>query len=192
MEGTGIGLAISKRLAEAMGGKLFAQSTEGHSSIFSLELPISSGAIHEKEALSVGSTVPVWKLEAKAKTRTVLHIEDNPSNLTLVEGILALRSEIQLLSTLQGRRGLEMARECAPDLILLDVHLPDLAGDTVLRTLKEDARTRGIPVVIVSADATPAQVQRLLGYGAETYLTKPLEIAAFLRTVDAALAPNRN
>ena len=84
-----------------------------------------------------------------------------------------------------------MARECAPDLILLDVHLPDLAGDTLLRTLKEDERTRDIPVVMVSADATPAQVQRLLGYGADAYPTKPLEIAAFLRTVDEALAANR-
>ena len=188
VEGTGIGLAISKRLAEAMGGKLFAHSVEGRGSTFSLELPISTGEIQKIEPFGNRREVAVLGSENKASTRTVLHIEDNPSNLTLVEGILALRSQIELLSTMQGRRGLEMARERAPDLILLDVHLPDLAGDTLLRTLKEDERTRHIPVVMVSADATPAQVQRLLGYGAAAYLTKPLEIAAFLHTVDEALA----
>ena len=187
VEGTGIGLAISKRLAEAMAGTLSVQSTVGRGSVFSLELPMAAGAIQDHEQRDVQLAVPTLPFLAKPTTRTVLHIDDNPSNLTLVEGILSMRSDIELLSTMQGRRGLELARECTPDLILLDVHLPDLAGDALLRTLKKDERTRHIPVVMVSADATPAQVQRLLGYGAEAYLTKPLEIAAFLRTVDEVL-----
>ena len=191
VEGTGIGLAISRRLAEAMGGTLAVQSTVGRGSVFSLELPIAAGAVQDHGPRDVQLAVPILPLPAGPTTRTVLHIEDNPSNLTLVEGILSMRPEIQLLSTMQGRRGLEMARECAPELILLDVHLPDLAGDALLRALKEDESTRDIPVVMVSADATPVQVQRLLGYGAEAYLTKPLEIATFLRTVDEALAAHR-
>ena len=120
-------------------------------------------------------------------THTVLHIEDNPSNLTLVAEVLALRPQLMLISTMQGRSGLDMAREHHPDLILLDVHLPDLAGDVLLRELKEDPRTRDIPVVMVSADATPLRIQRLLDLGAKAYLTKPLEVPMFLHTIDHAL-----
>ena len=187
VEGTGIGLAISKRLAEAMGGTIKVESAEGQGSTFSLELPISDAASQEAEVPSVPSLPPVEEVSSKAATHTVLHIEDNPSNLTLVAEVLALRSQVKLLSTMQGRSGLDMAREHHPDLILLDVHLPDLKGDTLLRELKEDPSTREIPVVMVSADATPLQIQRLLDLGAEAYLTKPLEVPMFLHTVDNAL-----
>ena len=92
---------------------------------------------------------------------------------------------------MQGRSGLDLARERRPDLILLDLHLPDLPGDALLQALKEDERTREIPVIMVSADATPTQIQRLLGLGAKAYLTKPLEIPALLQVVDGALAEKR-
>ena len=187
VEGTGIGLAISKRLAEAMGGTITVKSAEGQGSTFSLELPISNESSQEAETPNVPSLMPVAEVSSKPATHTVLHIEDNPSNLTLVGEILALRSQVKLLSTMQGRSGLDMAREHHPNLILLDVHLPDLSGDSLLRELKEDPITREIPVVMVSADATPLQIQRLLDLGAQAYLTKPLEVPMFLHTVDNAL-----
>ena len=187
VEGTGIGLAISKRLAEAMGGTVAVESVEDQGSTFSLELPIADEAARETEAPGVQASLSIVEATSKPPTHTVLHIEDNPSNLTLVAEVLALRSQVKLLSTMQGRSGLEMAREHHPHLILLDVHLPDLAGDVLLRELKEDPRTRQIPVVVVSADATPVQIQRLLDLGAKAYLTKSLEVPMFLHTVDTAL-----
>ena len=101
--------------------------------------------------------------------------------------VLALRSQVTLISTMQGRTGLDMAKEHHPDLILLDMHLPDLPGDVLLRELKKDSRTCEIPVVMVSADATPLRIQRLLDLGAKAYLTKPLEVPMLLHTVDNAL-----
>ena len=187
VEGTGIGLAISKRLAEAMGGTISVESVEGQGSTFSLELPISAEAVHPPETSNGQTILPVMEATSRPVTHTVLHIEDNPSNLTLVAEVLALRPQVALLSTMQGRSGLDMAREHHPDLILLDVHLPDLPGDALLRELKEDPRTREIPVVMVSADATPLRIQRLLELGAKAYLTKPLEVPMFLHTVDNAL-----
>ena len=187
VEGTGIGLAISKRLAEAMGGTVSVESVENQGSTFSLELPIAAESIPSTEAQDTQTLPPVVEAVSEPATHTVLHIEDNPSNLTLVAEVLALRPQLTLISTMQGRSGLDMAREHHPDLILLDVHLPDLAGDVLLRELKEDPRTRDIPVVMVSADATPLRIQRLLDLGARAYLTKPLEVPMFLHTIDHAL-----
>ncbi len=187
VEGTGIGLAISKRLAGAMGGTISVESAEGQGSTFSLELPISAGSSQPVDEPGVQAPLSAVEASSEPVTHTVLHIEDNPSNLNLVAEILALRSQVTLISTMQGRSGLDMAREHHPDLILLDVHLPHLAGDVLLRELKDDPRTREIPVVMVSADATPLRIQRLLDLGAKAYLTKPLEVPMFLHTVDNAL-----
>jgi CheY-like chemotaxis protein len=120
---------------------------------------------------------------------SVLCIEDNPSNLRLMEAIFESRPEIRLLTALQGSIGLDMARQHAPDLILLDLNLPDIHGKEVLSRLQESARTKEIPVVIVSADATPKQVERLMAAGAKAYLTKPLNISQFLKTLDELLHP---
>ena len=116
-----------------------------------------------------------------------LRIEDNHSNVALVESILAQRPDVTLLTALQGRLGIELARRHHPHLILLDVHLPDMRGDEVLRQLKDDPATREIPVVVVSADATRDQEERLLATGARAYLTKPFDVRSFLHVVDAAL-----
>ena len=187
VEGTGIGLAISKRLAEAMGGTISVQSVESQGSTFSLELPVSTEHVAPAEAPRQQNLASTLEAEGGAAVCTVLHIEDNPSNLKLVSEVLTLRPQIKLISTLQGRSGLEMARQHRPDLILLDVHLPDMPGDVLLQELKADAHTCNIPVVIISADATQRRVQQLLNLGAETYLTKPLEVPTFLHTVDHAL-----
>jgi CheY-like chemotaxis protein len=110
----------------------------------------------------------------------LLYIEDNISNLHLLEHLLAEHSRFELLSAMQGRIGLDLAREHHPDLILLDLHLPDLSGREVLAQLQASPATARIPVVIMSADATPAQIQRLRDGGAADYLTKPLDLALFL------------
>ncbi len=114
----------------------------------------------------------------------VLYIEDNLSNLRLIEQVLGRRPRTTLLSAMQGRLGLDLAREHRPDLILLDLHLPDLPGQEVLRRLLDEPRTREIPVLILSADATPGHVERLLAAGARAYLTKPLDVRQLLALVD--------
>jgi len=118
----------------------------------------------------------------------VLHIEDNLSNVKLIEQVLAQRPNIELLAAMQASVGLELAREHRPMLILLDLNLPDMAGDRVLTLLREDARTARIPVVIVSADATQRQIQRVLAAGATAYLTKPIDVRELLRLIDEASA----
>jgi CheY-like chemotaxis protein len=125
---------------------------------------------------------------AAPNARTVLYVEDNLSNLKLIQELLGLRPGIRLLAAMQGQLGLDLAREHRPDLILLDVHLPDIGGKEVLNFLREDPRTRDIPVAVISADATPGQIDRLLAAGARTYLTKPLDVKKFLTLIDEALA----
>lgn len=119
--------------------------------------------------------------------RTVLYIEDNLSNLELVQRIVARRPDVRLLTATQGREGLDLARQHLPRVILLDVHLPDLSGDEVLRRLKSEGPLAGIPVIVISADATAAQRARLLSLGARDYLTKPLDIRSFLAVLHQAL-----
>jgi CheY-like chemotaxis protein len=114
----------------------------------------------------------------------VLYIEDNLSNLRLTEQILSHRPGIRLLSAMQGQLGLELARAHTPDLILLDLQLPDLTGVEVLRRLREEPRTEHIPIIVVSADATPGQMARLRAAGAHDYLTKPLQVRKLLAVLD--------
>jgi CheY-like chemotaxis protein len=116
-----------------------------------------------------------------------LLIEDNQANVALMESILSQRPDVTLLTAMQGRLGMDLACRHHPDLILLDVHLPDMRGDEVLRRLKDDPATCEIPVVAVSADATREQEERLLATGARAYLIKPLDVRYFLRVVDAVL-----
>ncbi len=119
--------------------------------------------------------------------RTVLYIEDNLSNLELIQRVLARRPGLRLITAMQGRLGLDLAREHHPDLILLDVHLPDIPGDEILRRLKAESPIAGIPVIVISADATAVQIARLLSLGAWDYLTKPLDVKKFLTVLDGAL-----
>ena len=184
-EGTGIGLALSKRLAEAMGGTLAAASTLGQGSTFTVELPRVEGPVERYERLN-GAIEPA--VEPAARRRVVLHIEDNLSNLTLIERVLAQRPGVEVIAAMHGRLGLELAREHRPALVLLDLHLPDMGGEQVLQRLRDDPATASIPVVIVSADATPGHVQRLLGAGATAYLTKPVDVRELLRLLDDTLA----
>ena len=185
IEGTGLGLALAKALTEAMGGMIHVESRVGTGSTFAVEFPLAEPPLArypgESAALAPGS--------GHTQTRTVLYLEDNMSNLRLVERILENSPHLRLITAMQGRLGLELARKHRPDVILLDVHLPDITGEEVLRDLRERPETRGIPVIAVSADATPGSARRLLSQGAHHYLTKPLDIRRFLEVLEAALVP---
>jgi len=181
VEGTGLGLALSKHLVEAMGGTLAVVSELGAGSAFTVEFPLAGAPA---AVLDAPGAPPTGRDEPTAAPRLVLYIEDNLSNLRLIEQVLSRRPHTTLLSAMQGQVGLDLAREHRPDLILLDLHLPDLPGDEVLRRLLDEPRTRQIPVVILSADATPGQSERLLAAGAQAYLTKPLDVRQFLALVD--------
>jgi PAS domain S-box-containing protein len=181
VEGTGLGLVLSKRLVEAMGGRLLVDSRQGSGSTFTIELPASS----EPTGLSSGTDAATTP--AARGRGTVLYIEDNVANLRLFERLVERRPGVTLLTSMHGRQGVELAVAHRPDLVVLDLHLPDVAGDVVLAMLRDDPRTRGIPVVILSADAIPADVSRLLAQGARAYLTKPLDVGAVLALFDEVL-----
>jgi CheY-like chemotaxis protein len=120
--------------------------------------------------------------------KVVLYVEDNLSNLELVESIIVLRPAVRLISAMQGQMAIDLARQHVPDLILLDVHLPDMDGEEILRRLRADPRTQGIPVVMISADGTPRQIERLTGLGVRSYVTKPIHVKEFLKLLDEILA----
>jgi CheY-like chemotaxis protein len=183
IEGSGIGLALGKRLVEAMGGTIGVDCEIGRGSTFWVELPAGENPV---ECYSRGDRREETELPAAttASGMTVLYIEDNPPNRLLMERILENRPAIHLISAMQGRLGLELARQHRPDLILLDLHLPDLHGKDVLQHLRASPKTAHIPVAIISADATPGQVERLLAAGAEAYFTKPLDVKGFLDFLD--------
>jgi len=188
IEGTGIGLALSRRLAEVMGGTVDVESTIGRGSTFYVEFPIVEAPLQRVERLDELGAHPVVSTVDDAERPSVLHIEDNLSNIKLIERVLAQRPGMNLIPAMQGRLGLELARQHRPVLILLDLNLADVAGEDVLHMLRDDPSTAGIPVAIVSADAMPRQVQRMLAAGATAYLTKPIDVRELLDLVDKALA----
>ena len=188
VEGTGLGLALSQRLIEAMSGSVGVESTVGEGSTFWLELPCVAPPLVPAPAQEQHMARP--HSTGSSGRRTVLYIEDNLSNLTLVQEIVAERPDIELLTAMQAQLGLDMARKHLPDLILLDLHLPDLAGPEVLAELRRHETTRDIPVVVISADATERQIDRLMTAGAHAYLTKPLDVTEFLRVMEEAVFEN--
>ena len=121
----------------------------------------------------------------------VLYIEDNTLNRNLVGSILAQRADVEVLFAKTGSEGLTVSREWLPDVVLLDLNLPDMHGADLLQSLRADKRTAHIPVVVVSADATATQIERLLSAGARNYLTKPIDVAQFLFTIDEILGERR-
>ena len=188
VEGTGLGLALSQRLIEAMSGSVGVESTVGEGSTFWLELPCVAPPVNPVPAREQHMAKP--QSASSSGKRTLLYIEDNLSNLTLVREIFAEQPDIKLLAAMHGQFGLDLARKHLPDLVLLDVHLPDLRGSEVLAQLRRDEITRDIPVVVISADATARQIELLMAAGAHAYLTKPLDVTEFLRVVEEAIFRN--
>jgi hypothetical protein len=188
IEGTGLGLAVSKGLTEAMGGVIGVESEVDVGSTFWIELP-QAGAPQDGETGE--SPAFAASMDSNA-TGTVLYVEDNRSNVRLLERLLARRRSVRLVTVPTGEAALDAARRSRPDLILLDLHLPDIPGEEVLRRLWADQGTRPIPVAILSADATHSQSQRLLAAGAIAYLTKPLQLVRLLQLLDERLPVGRD
>jgi nitrogen-specific signal transduction histidine kinase/CheY-like chemotaxis protein len=183
VEGTGLGLPLSKRLAEAMGGTLDLETIVDEGSTFWVELALTEGPVQRAERQELLAPPPERAAPAEPSL-TVLYIEDNLSNLQLVERILSRRPGVGLISAMRPLLGLELAGEHHPDLILLDLHLPDMPGQEVLRRLRSNPRTAEIPVVILSADARPSLIKQLVDQGARAFLTKPLDVSELLELLD--------
>ena len=185
-EGTGIGLVVSKRLVELMDGVIGVESMVGKGSSFWVEMlstaplvlppPIDTIAAAESAAASL------------AGLRTLLYVEDNPANLQLVERLIARRNDLRILSAMDGNRGVELARTCLPDVILMDINLPGISGIEALRILRDDKSTAHIPVVALSANAMPRDIQKGLDAGFFRYLTKPIKVSDFMDALNVALA----
>jgi signal transduction histidine kinase/ActR/RegA family two-component response regulator len=188
VEGTGIGLVVTKRLVELMGGTIDVSSTVGTGSVFFIELRSAAlaAAARAPEAAEQRAAVAVHANEATVPT--LLYVEDNPANLKLVEEMVRFRSDVRLLSAPDARLGIELARAHLPRAILMDIHLPGMSGEDALKILREDRRTAGIPVIAITADAMPRAVAKGLATGFFRYLTKPLMLEAFTEAVDSALA----
>jgi len=190
IEGTGLGLAVAKKLIEAMHGKVGVESNVGVGSTFWIELPQAEGQIEHHERLSEKL---ITTEEKSAVTGTLLYIEDNLSNIQLVEQILEIhRPSIRLITEMYGKNTVKLATDYNPNLILLDLDLPDIHGSEVLKRLQEDKQTNTIPVVILSADAMSHQIEKLMNAGAKNYLTKPLDVVEFLKVVDEFLEHREN
>ena len=185
-QGTGIGLVVSKRLVEMMGGTIGVESTVGNGSRFWFELNLTSGAPSVAGAAQAAAVAPSPSY-IDTPLRTVLYVEDNPANLALVQAILSSRMDIRLLTAAEGARGVEIAREAIPDVILMDINLPGISGVEAMKILADDPATAHIPVIALTANAITAQIEYGLGAGFFRYITKPIKINEFMDTLDSAL-----
>jgi len=188
-EGTGIGLVVTKQLVELMGGVIGVESRVGDGSVFWVELAASSAP-----ALVFGGSgeiLPDERLPAAAhassRQRTLLYVEDNPANLALVEQLIARRSDLKLLTAIDGYLGIQLARAFQPDVILMDINLPGISGFGALKILREDPATAHIPVIALSANAVPRDIEKGMEAGFFRYLTKPIKVDEFMDALDIAL-----
>ena len=191
-EGTGIGLVVSRRLVELMGGVIGAQSTVGVGSVFWIELKLAAVPQAVKaadDARGAGQTQTQTQTQTQPGTalRSLLYVEDNLANMQLVEQLIARRPDLRLLSAADGRQGIALARSHQPGVILLDINLPGLNGFQVLEILREDPLTAHIPVLALSANAMPTDIEKGRAAGFMRYLTKPIKVNEFMAALDMAL-----
>ncbi len=185
VDGPGIGLTISKRLIELMGGVIGLESTPGQGSCFHVTLPIAHE--HREAGDVLRKRIPTSERSVPADVRTILYFEDNPEQLALVASLLSRRPQVKLLSSPQAKLGIELARAHRPDMILLDLSLPDMSGFDLLRLLRAHPEIREIPVVALSADSQPEEIRRAREAGFQDYLTKPINVNEFLNYIDRML-----
>jgi signal transduction histidine kinase/CheY-like chemotaxis protein len=185
-EGTGIGLVVTRRLVELMGGTIGVTSSVGVGSVFWIELELTKPV---PSAMPSGTVLPMGRKEATHDiNHTLLYVEDNPANLKLVQEIIGFRPDLRLLSAPDAHLGIEMAKAHSPDLILMDINLPGMSGTDALGELRRDPRTSHIPVLALTANAMPRDVEKGINAGFFRYLTKPINIDEFNEAVDTTLA----
>ncbi|MBT9553423.1 MAG: response regulator [Hydrogenophaga sp.] len=186
-EGTGIGLVVTQRLVHLMGGQIGVDSTPGVGSVFWVHMTLTATpafAGHEP-----GPTdAPRPDAPAGAPLHTLLYVEDNPANLELVELIIGRRTDLRLLGAADASLGIEFARVYQPEVILMDINLPGISGIEAMKILRADPATAHIPVIALSANAVPRDIQKGLDAGFFNYLTKPIKVSQLMDALDAALA----
>jgi CheY-like chemotaxis protein/anti-sigma regulatory factor (Ser/Thr protein kinase) len=186
IEGTGIGLTIVKSLVDGMGGRIEVESSPGRGTVFAVTLPAAATADpNEAEATEadtvsdiLGATTPV------ERSGTILYIEDNAVNVLLVEELVKTVGGVAIVAEPSGAAGVERALSLRPDLVLIDLQLPDFDGYEVLRRLRADTRTRAIPCIALSANAMREDIERGLARGFADYWTKPLDFAMFIAALN--------
>ena len=186
-QGTGIGLVMSKRLVELMGGVLGVESTVGVGSVFWWELDAAAVPELDAKPADPGPAAQAQPAQPGAPLRTLLYVEDNPANLKLVEQLIARRPTIRLLTAVDGNMGIQLARAHQPDVILMDINLPGISGIEALKILRDDPATAQIPIVALSANAMPRDIEKGLEAGFFSYLTKPIKVKEFMEALDTAL-----
>jgi CheY-like chemotaxis protein len=191
IEGTGIGMALTRQLLQLMDGTIEVRSEAGVGTQVLIGFPAAAASAAEPRSAASGNDArPTSALPAATRCKgTVLYIEDNPVNQTVVQQMLARWPDLRLVLAGNGERGIALARELRPDLVLLDMRLPDLNGCQVLDALRGDPQTRELAVVALSASAMPEEVAAARASGALEYWTKPLDLAGFLAGVQRLLAP---
>ncbi len=186
-EGTGIGLVMSKRLVELMGGVIGVDSKVDVGSVFWFELSATDAPQHDAEPIRTLAPTEV-RAEQGSPLHTLLYVEDNPANLKLVEQLIARRPELRLLTATDGILGITLARVNLPEVILMDINLPGISGIEAMKILRDDPLTAHIPVVAISANAMPGDIKKGLDAGFYRYLTKPINVNEFTDALNAALA----
>jgi len=186
VEGTGIGLVVTKRLVELMGGAIGAESVVDVGSVFWIELertaaPLLADLAGERDAPMAAA------LPASKQVQTLLYVEDNPANLELVEQLILRRMDLRLLSAADGNLGIEFARSHQPTVILMDINLPGISGIDAMSILRSDPMTAHIPILALSANAAPGDIERGLKAGFFDYITKPIKVSQFMDSLNAAL-----
>jgi CheY-like chemotaxis protein len=182
---------VAKRLVEAMEGVIGVESTVGVGSVFWFEL-ISVAEPHLSMEEGEAAALAQPQVPRGARLHTLLYIEDNPANLKLVEQIIARHPDIRLLTAVNGNSGIEAARISHPDVILMDINLPDINGLDCQKILRSDSSTAQIPVIAISANANPVDIERALKAGFFRYIVKPIKVDAFMEALNVALEYARN